>query len=399
MNVLVSLLGRIGRSEGSGYPTKTYRFEDGHVAHAAFLGWALQERLRPDRLIILGSSTSMWDHLFEGDLDLADQSEDLREELLARCESESPVPQALLSQLEPVLSAQLGCRVSLVIVPRGLDGEAQIALFEQLERSLDRGDRLSIDCTHGFRHMPMLLMAGAQYLQGLSHVSVEAIYYGLIDQGATEAKVCRLDSLLEIERGIGALAHFDAGGDYEPMIQLLAPFLPAHLDVERLREAAFHERTLRIPQARRTIQAWYQFLEASDLPFPHRLLKPALLERLKWANEPTHHRRQLAASRIALDRRDYMRTTALLVEAWINQVVHSEALGDAENQEVREQARKILDERVKQGNAPKSFSLLRRLRNAIAHSARPVGADAQRLLAAEEKLKQFLSKMIEELNR
>ncbi|MDT8410433.1 MAG: TIGR02221 family CRISPR-associated protein [Wenzhouxiangellaceae bacterium] len=397
MNVLVSLLGKINRS--SGYPTKTYRFDDGYSARAAFLGWVLQQRLQPDHLIIIGSSTSMWDHLFEGDLDFADRSEDLRMELMNLCENGSPVPARLLERLAPILGARLGCAVSLIIAPRGLDSASQMTLFQHLAQAVNQGDRLTIDCTHGFRHMPMLLMAGAQYLQGLGKVSVQSIYYGLMDAGADEARVCRLDSLLEIERGVRALDGFDAGGDYEPLIRLLGHLLPPSLSAARLREAAFHERTLRIPQARKTLQEFYRFLENVDLPFPHELLKPALLERLSWANEPTHHRRQLAASRIALSRRDYPRTAALLFEAWINQVVHSEKLGDPEKTDVREKARGLLDERLKTGSAPKAIDLLRRLRNATAHGARPVGADAQRLLASEEKLNRFLVEMISALDR
>ncbi len=397
MNVLISLLGKVDRTTASGYPRTAYRFHDGQVAHAAFLGWALQQRLQPDRLIIVGSSTSMWDHLFEGDLDLADQAADLRVELMALCDQGNPVPSELLAQLEPVLSRRLNCDVRLIIARRGLDAQSQFGLFESLAEVVETGDQLTIDCTHGFRHMPMLLLAGAQYLEGLGKASVEAIYYGLMEPGSAEALVCRLDSLLEIERGVRALEHLDASGDYEPLIKLLEPYLPENINSRRLREAAFHERTLRIPNAKKALQDFYRFLDGGQLPFPQVLLRTALLERLEWANEPTHHRRQLACSRIALSRRDYPRATALLFEASINEVVYAEKLGDAENPDVREKAREILEDRIKRNEAPRNIRLLRRLRNAIAHGARPVGADAQRLIASEEKLQEFLSHLIEEL--
>lgn len=399
MNVLISLLGKVDRTTSSGYPKTAYRFDDGGLAHAAFLGWALQHRLKPDRLLIIGSSTSMWDHLFEGDLDLADEAEDLRVELIALCDQGQPVPPELLARLQPVLSRSLDCDVRLVIARRGLDAESQFGLFESLAEIVEPGDQLSIDCTHGFRHMPMLLLAGAQYLEGLGKASVAAVYYGLMEPGNPEAQVCRLDSLLEIERGVRALEHLDASGDYEPLINLLEPHLPDHISSGRLREAAFHERTLRISNARKTLQDFYRFLDSGHLPFPHALLRTALLERLAWANEPSHHQRQLACSRIALSRRDYPRGTALLFEAAVNEVVHGQQLGDPENSEVRERAREILEDRIRNGEAPRNIRLLRRLRNAIAHGARPVGADAQRLIGSEDELRAFLNELVDELGR
>lgn len=99
MKVLISLLGRVQRPGSGSYRTVEYQFDDGTRAEAAFLGWPLARRLKPDRLLILGTATSMWDHLFEGDLDIADQAEERRLELMRLVDADQPVPEALLHSL------------------------------------------------------------------------------------------------------------------------------------------------------------------------------------------------------------------------------------------------------------------------------------------------------------
>jgi CRISPR-associated DxTHG motif protein len=40
------------------------------------------------------------------------------------------------------------------------------------------GEHLSIDVTHGFRHLPMLALVAARYLGRVVGVKVEELYYG-----------------------------------------------------------------------------------------------------------------------------------------------------------------------------------------------------------------------------
>ena len=81
------------------------------------------------------------------------------------------------------------------------------------------------------------------------------------------------------------MARFDISGDYEALVEFLEPVLPDELPASLLREAAFHERTLRIPQARKTLQRFSAFLREAELPFPQVLLRDPLLERFTWAEQ------------------------------------------------------------------------------------------------------------------
>lgn len=81
----------------------------------------------------------------------------------------------------------------------------------------------------------------------------------------------------------------------------------------------------------------------------------------------------------------------------INRIVREDNLGDAENADVREQARERLQERLREGKLPRDLETLRFVRNAMAHGARPVSAVAQQLLASETALNRFLETLIQEL--
>ena len=86
MQRLITFLGRVPKGQ-NGYRMTVYDFNDGHQPQsAAFFGWPLVTKVKPDSLIVLGTSGSMWDHLIEGDLDFGNSKENLRIELVENVE-------------------------------------------------------------------------------------------------------------------------------------------------------------------------------------------------------------------------------------------------------------------------------------------------------------------------
>lgn len=105
MTTLIFFLDRVPKNEG-GYRTTVYAFPDGtRSGPVAFLGWPLRDKLGADRLVILGTAGSMWDHLFEGDLQLGEQAETDRLALLEAVEQKA-VSQAHLTPLAPLLAKE-----------------------------------------------------------------------------------------------------------------------------------------------------------------------------------------------------------------------------------------------------------------------------------------------------
>jgi len=148
--LLITFLGRPPKEE-SGYRTTCYDFGDGGDCEPlAFFGWALQRRLRPDRLVVLGTPGSMWDHLFASDLDFGAEA----------------------------------------------------------------GDQVDLDVTHGFRHLPMLGLLSALHLRRVKGADITHIWYGAYDPDTGKAPVHDLGGLLHIADWLDALAIYDRTGDY-----------------------------------------------------------------------------------------------------------------------------------------------------------------------------------------
>ena len=64
MTTLISFLGK--GQDGRGYRPASYRFEDGDISEGQkYLGLTLTEKIKPTRVILLGTSGSMWDVFLE----------------------------------------------------------------------------------------------------------------------------------------------------------------------------------------------------------------------------------------------------------------------------------------------------------------------------------------------
>ncbi|PYV45093.1 MAG: hypothetical protein DMG06_03735 [Acidobacteria bacterium] len=113
---LLTFLGRVPKTE-SGYRKTSYDFGDGSRSEpVAFFGWPLQKRIAADRLVIMGTAGSMWDHLFEGDIVFGEEAQDARWRLLEATEAKA-VTADLLAPLQQPLSERLGCEARLVLIP------------------------------------------------------------------------------------------------------------------------------------------------------------------------------------------------------------------------------------------------------------------------------------------
>src|SRR5579884_1023138 len=177
---LFTFLGRPSQEQAGkgGYRKTRYEFSDGDRSEeVAFLGWPLQKRLRPKRMVIMGTAGSSWDHVFEGDLDFAANAEQARETLIQAVHS-GLVGRALLEPLERPLSEHIGCETRLVLIPYCRTEEEQVELLRIMAEHVAESDEVDIDVTHGFRHLPMIALLAALHLQVVRKAEVRNIWYG-----------------------------------------------------------------------------------------------------------------------------------------------------------------------------------------------------------------------------
>ena len=363
---LITFLGRVPKNE-KGYRKTRYAFDDGsETDDISFIGWSLIERLKPEHVVILGTSGSMWDHLLDSiALEISDE---LHLTLLEQVENKS-VTQELLDQLQTGFAQKLGIDCHLAIIPYGKNMDEQIRIMEIMAHYVRENESVSLDVTHGFRHLPMLGLISAQYLQRLKDARINGIYYGMYDPDLGKGEVYNLQGLLQLNNWVFALSQFDKDGDYGVFSKpLREDDFPDH-GIKALERAAYYERIFNVSKARQQLTTFKQAL-GDGLPGAGKLFTLPLKERVDWANAASllTHQRKLA--HFYLSNGDFVRAAVFGVEAFITSLLHQ---GEAEyDYKVRNAAE---DDFRKQGRGMPStrddYEYLKAVRNALAHGTAP----------------------------
>lgn len=395
MQTLITFLGRVPRNQQGQYRQTVYDFEDGTRSEpVAFLGWALQQRLDVQRVVILGTSGSMWDHLFEGDLDLGDAAEVERTALMEAVEQKA-VGESQLTALEPLLARQLGCEVVLQLIPYCRSDAEQAALLDDMASHIQPGDSVHIDITHGFRHLPMLGLLSALHLRQVRQARIDGIWYGAYDPDTGHAPVHSLTGLLRIADWLNALSAYERSGDYGVFATLIGGEIG-----EALSEASFFETVNRTGQARSRLKKALKALEqATDDP-ALTLFRDELRRRISWAKGDNLYQRQRQLTLEYLARHRYRDAVLDGYEAFITRLARQQGLRPDDPGD-REQARNTFDSAEK-NVSPRStryrrWDSLRRLRNALAHGGQPVGEEVQRALGHREAMQALLEDLFKQL--
>lgn len=383
MKTLITFLGRVPKTEGR-YRTTRYHFGDGTAAEpAAFFGWPLAERIRPDRLVIMGTAGSMWDHLFEEDHDLGAVAEDDRLALVEAVERKA-VTTAHLERLQPVLAERRGMDIQLVLIPYCRTPAEQTALLGLMAEQVQAKDEVHLDITHGYRTLPMLAVLAGLYLRQVRKAVIGGIWYGAYDPDTQEAPVQELSGLLHIAGWLEALAIYERSGDYGAF----APLLGA--GGEQLRKAAFFERTSNPVKAREALTGWSSRPDRFPAGDPAAaLFQQTLEDRLRWYRGATRSQWEQSLAREYLTHGDYVRATIFGLEAVIS--AEAERQGrKVDDFEARDAVRAGLKEM-------QNFRTLNSLRNALAHGLLPDDRNIRQAVSSDAALKIRLERLFQSL--
>lgn len=332
-NTLISFLGRAKLDPETGYRTTTYDF-DGTEKTTPFFGMALRERLKPQKLLLIGTAGSMWDVFF------IDQSEQHEQHILMLKEAvkQQRVDEEMLRPFIPELKKCLGCDVEFLIIDYARDEAAQVKLLLDIAAHLADNEHISIDVTHSFRHLPMLALVAARYLYTVKDITTDNIYYGALDMTKKDGitPVIRLEGLLKMLEWTDALASYDKDGDYYPFAEL---YQTEGLDeaATLLRKAAFSERTNQISNACDPLQQ-FRSLKADSIISS--LFTPELRKRTAWVEKKHYADQQLQMAEHHLSKYDYLRTCLFAQEAMISYLVHQQ-YGENKNNKDYKIRRKI----------------------------------------------------------
>ncbi|OQK17971.1 hypothetical protein AU255_08975 [Methyloprofundus sedimenti] len=393
-HTLISFLGKARKDEGGQYRTATYDF-NGEKKTKQFFGLGLLEVIQPQQLIILGTSGSMWDVFYEAFAD-SEQQEAHWIALSDSAEADQ-VTQQQLDACSIDLSEKLGLKCLLKLIPYGVNEQEQSTILKIMAADIAYQDQVSLDLTHGLRHLPMLGLLSAMYLQTAKQVHIEGIYYGALELTENQiTPVMKLDGLLKIADWISALHGFDKTGDIAPFSDLLKQ---EGMDAETanlLKIAAFHESTLSITNARGPLKAFSK-KTSGELPGIASLFTDSLNERISWKNQSSIYLRQREKSIFYLQQGDYVRAAALGYEAVITQYLKkNNPSADVENYEVRDEVRKTIETQLSKSELV-DYKLLRNIRNSLAHANRPNKEEIQTILSDESLLQKKLTELFSQL--
>ena len=303
------------------------------------------------------------------------------------------IVQIQLDEFISPVSEALAVTCQLIRIPYGDNLTEQIEILQIMAQAIQAGDTVSLDLTHGLRHLPMLGLLSAMYLQTARNIPINGIYYGALDrtqQGLTP--VMQLNGLLNIADWLHALDGFNKTGNLAPFSGLLEKEGTAPEIAKCLEEAAFFENTLNIAQARAPLK---KFTEATKngLTGIGALFEDSLKERIAWHKQSNLYLRQRDNAYFYLQQGDYLRATILASEAFITRKVQSSNYVPKLDPANFEHRKQVKDKMIRNAD----FKLLSQLRNALAHGTRSDVADAQRALSSASNLEAELKRLFKTL--
>lgn len=381
MTTLISFLGKGKADPKTGYRTATYRFDAGFAKTVPFFGLALTEYLKPQRLVLVGTAGSMWDVFFDRE---GAGNETLQ--LMEAVEGER-VDQSLLESHARRLEQELGLPVDCLLIPYARDPGEQAEVLSLLAGSVHPGEKIWLDVTHGFRHLPMLALVAARYLTHVAGVGVEELYYGALEmtQEGQEKPVLRLSGLLRMLDWVEALATYEKDGDYGTFAPLLAADGMEAGRANLLSKAAFFERSSNPVKARETLSSVFPSVEAHQGPLGG-LFKGELVKRISWFRKPTRGEWEQSLADAYLERSDFLRASVFMYEGCVTRA----AMEDKVDTNDFDQRKAAWDHfRTETPDARK----LEYLRNAMAHGVRPRDDRDARDLADEKTLRSRLQQL------
>lgn len=377
--IMITFLGRTSKGE---YTDAIYDFGAERISVPIF-GIALSKIISPDRVVFLGTSKSMWDYLIST-IDDSNGIQDLRLKLLEQ-EEEGNVTQQTLDQIEPIATKSLGRPCTLRLIPAGRESKEQVEILERIAEQVSRGDEIFIDVTHGLRHLPMLALVSALYLETVSGGSVRGIYYGAFDMkegGVTP--VIRLDGLLSVTRWIRAISSYDKDGDYGVFAPLLEEENIPHGSA--LSKASFFERCSNPVKAKAELTRFrVETLRQSPVAS---LFVESLQKRISWSrhNERSEWERNLATA--YLGRSDYLRAAIYGLESLVTSELEREKKDLSDFSHRQETLTRL-------GKEDDNVKLFQFVRNALAHGVRGEGKRIKDLCNDEKRMRSFIEKMLD----
>lgn len=233
--VLISFLGtgpkgNLGKEKAErAYRPAKYHFGEGVEICTSFIADAIVQKYKIDSIILLGTTHSMWECVYEVFCNNTNQliDDDYYLELADYCDNANSRSNLMIPHQENVEKI-LGNNSHVVLLKYGITEDEireNISIVLGLEKYLNDKDELIVDITHSFRSLPLYIMNLLLYLKNVSSkkIKISKICYGMLD--ATDefgyTPVVSLDGIMEVQDWITGAYNFTQYGNTYILSRLL----------------------------------------------------------------------------------------------------------------------------------------------------------------------------------
>ncbi len=123
--------------------------------------------------------------------------------------------------------------VALVDVPSGRTEDELWEMFNVIVNTVEDGESIALDVTHGFRTQPMLMLAAAVYLRSTKNVTITEVLYGAYEArnpDTNTAPVFSLRAFLDLIDWSTAFEQWDRFGSLSAFVDVVARDNARHPD-------------------------------------------------------------------------------------------------------------------------------------------------------------------------
>ncbi|WP_448588496.1 TIGR02221 family CRISPR-associated protein [Thermocrinis sp.] len=368
------LISFIGASRGDrAYQKTVYSFPDGRKRQSFLFGLALWDYLQNSTqngidIMVIGTSGSGWGELLQ-EVEVED------EDLFDRISVMSTFDEETVSECIKHVQKKLGVNVYHVLLknPPELKDISKEVIRKVLELDYKR---IILDITHSYRFMPYVVLLDLMALKKLKDFNLE-IYYGFLEHSLEDGSkpVIHLSHLEELVKLGEALSILENTGNFKEY------FIMAGVDSNFVSKTYFQVETNRVSKNALESLSKSQAQEEYIKPIHELVIK----NYISGLNERYKEDRMKNLALFFYKREQYLKAITLLYETILLKCIRLWGLGDPENYENREEAKRKLDETKNQ-----DWLKFKNLRNSCVHGSRPTESELINAVQSEEKFGEIM---------
>lgn len=299
----------------------------------ALLGHMVETGRAPNRFVLVGTLGSSWGrlmaHIIPGTTseELAGLDDKSRNSRMTEADL-APWAERLQGALRDRYAAP-ALTIAMTVTGYASDADGQSQLIERIAAQVPTDSILTVDATHGLRHLPLLSVVTAMVLRRLKNVAIDGIYYGAWERreptagGQERTPVWRLDGLPPIADWLAALSAFDKDGDYGVFTPLLEAAGVDRKLAGNLSDAAFAELVGNFDEARDRLVRFRKAFSGLALSGVASLFRDELMDRISWVDDGDIYSRQRRFAFDALERGDAVRAATWGFEAFVSRLTRN----------------------------------------------------------------------------